>query len=309
MAHPFGDPLLIANPRFGRGHRDVLSRVVAALRGRGVAPEIATTEGPGHATVLAREAVERDGRGYLVAVGGDGTLHEVVNGVVDADTGELRGADPVVGAVGAGTGCDLLRTFGLNRTPEILAEHLSSDATMRIDLGRVRVTGPGGIARNRVFANVAEVGYGAEVVALANRLPQVLGKARYGIGIVGTVTRFRLVDATVTVASGQVTQPLSNVIVAKGQFFGGGMMVAPRALPSNGKFNVQAWGGQPVDVIRGARQLKTGAHLRRDDVREWQSATVEVSAARPLVVEADGEVLGRSPASFDVLASVLRFKL
>lgn len=309
MSHPLGDPLLIANPRVGRGQAGVLPRVVNALRDRGVTADVVTTEGPGHATEIARRAVEDEGRGYLVAIGGDGTVHDVVNGIVDASTGRVRGEDPVLGAVGAGTGCDLLRTFGLDRPPEVVAEHLSTDATMRIDLGRVRLRGVDGTDVTRIFANVAEVGYGGQVVAMANRLPRRLGTARYAVGIVGAVTRFRLVEADVALDHTHVRQPLSNVIVAKGQFFGGGLKVAPRALPSNGRFNVQVWGGHPIDVLRGARQLRTGAHLQRDDVREWQSTTVEVSAGRALLVEADGEVLGTTPASFDVLDTVLRFKL
>lgn len=309
MGHPFGVPLLIANPRTGRRGAAVLPRLLAALGEHGIEADVVRTTRRGHATELARHAVEQEQRGYLVAVGGDGTVHEVVNGIIDAETGVVRGNDPVVAAVRAGSGCDLLRTFGLDRSPEELARHLASEDTMRIDVGRVRLTGRDGVPTTMVFANIAEVGYGGAVVALANRLPRRFGRSRYAVGIVGAVSRFRLVPAEVEVQQGSITQELSNVLVANGQFFGGGLRVAPRALPSDGLFNVQVWGGHPIDVVRGHRQLKTGAHLDREDVREWQSATVEVRSERELIVEADGEVLGSTPASFDVLARRLRFKL
>jgi len=303
-----GVPLIITNPSAGHGRGEVLRRLVTALRTHGVSPDIVVTTARGHASELARGAVE-DGRRYVIAVGGDGTVHEVVNGLVDAETGFVRGDDPVLGVVGGGSGCDLLRTFGLDRSPEVLARHLASDDWARIDLGRVTVAGPDRAPRTRVFANIAEVGFGGAVAGLANRLPRRLGRARYGPAIVGSVHRFRRVEMTVEVDGGTITEPVCNVVVANGQFFGGGLKVAPRAQPFDGVLNVQSWGGSPIDVIRAQPQLRTGAHLARSDVREWNSTKVRVEAASSVLVEADGEALGRAPATFDVLGQVLRFKL
>ncbi|MFO7779077.1 MAG: YegS/Rv2252/BmrU family lipid kinase [Nitriliruptoraceae bacterium] len=308
VTQPLGVPLIIANPSAGRADGSVLQRLLSALRTDGVHPEVAMTAARGHASTLARAAAE-EGRRFVIAVGGDGTVHEVVNGLVDADTGRVRGDDPVLGVVGGGSGCDLLRTFGLDRPPEVLARHLATADTTRIDLGRVRYHRSDGTPQVRVFANIAEVGYGGTVSRLANRLPRRLGHARYVTAIVGAVPHFRRMATTVEVAGGTTSEPVCNVIVANGQFFGGGLRVAPRALPTDGALNVQSWGGHPVDVIRAQPQLRTGAHLARADVREWSSPSVTVTNAEPRDVEADGEHLGVSPASFDVLQQVLRFKL
>jgi diacylglycerol kinase (ATP) len=305
---PFGIPLLVVNPRAGRGDQQVLERLVAALHARGVEPVVARTTRAGDAGPMAREAV-RSGRRFVVAVGGDGTVHELVNGLIDAETGEVYGDDPVLGVVGAGSGCDLMRTFGLDRSPEVLADHLVTDDTLTIDIGRARTTQPDGSEQVRLFANVAEAGYGGTVTHLANRLPRRIGRARYAAAIVGSVTGFRRVTTTVTVDAGTVTEPVCNVVIANAQFFGGGLKVAPRALPSDGRLNVQTWGGRPIDVLLAQPQLRHGTHLRRDDVREWQSRVVTVDAERALRVEADGEVLGTSPASFDVLPGALRLKI
>lgn len=301
-------PLVIANPSAGRADGGVLDRLVVALRAQGVQPDLLLTAAPGHATELARRAVE-SGRGYVIAVGGDGTVHEIVNGLVDAVTGEPRGQDPVLAVVAGGSGCDLVRTFGLDRSPEVLARHLATEDTTRLDLGRVRFRDRHGVEQVRLFANVAEVGYGGAVAQLANRLPRRVGALRYPAAIVGSVPRFRRVPTSVEVDGGTVEEAVCNVVVANGQFYGGGLKVAPRALPGDGVLDVQSWGGHPVDVIRAQPQLRTGAHLARADVRQWSSRRVTVTTERPVHVEADGEYLGTTPARFDVLPQVLRFKL
>lgn len=306
--HPLGRPLVIANPSSGRGDASTLERLRAALDGVGLEHDLVVTEAPGAATRIARSAVE-DGRRYVVAVGGDGTVHEIVNGLVDADAGRARAEGLVLGVVSAGSGCDLVRTFGLDRDPETLAPHLASSDVLPIDLGRVRFVGPDGAPAVRVFANIAEAGFGGQVARTAARLPRRLGPARYSVGIVATWGAFRRVPTRVVHDGGVHEGPVCNVVVANGQFFGGGMHVAPRALPTDGRMNLQAWVGSPTDVLRANRQLRTGAHLARPDVHEWQSARVSVEGVRPLALEADGEVLGASPATFDVLPRVIGLKL
>ena len=308
---PYGRPLLIVNPRAGRGSGPVLDRLVAALGVLGVTPDVATTTGPGDASAIAREATLA-GRGLLVAVGGDGTLHEVGNGAFDAATGHGVGPDvrgPVVGVVGAGSGSDLSRTFGLDRRPELLADHLLGETVTAMDLMRLTARDAHGQPVVRLGVNVAEAGYGGSVVALANRLPRRLGSARYAAGIVGAVAGFRRTSTTLTHDGGTTDEPVCNVVIANGQFFGGGLRVAPRALPTDGQLDVQSWGGTPIDVVRAQPQLRSGRHLARDDVRSWRSARVAVDASRRLTVEADGEVIGTTPLLVEVLPGALRLKV
>jgi diacylglycerol kinase (ATP) len=308
---PYGRPLLIVNPHAGRGARPVLDRLVAALATLGVTPDVATTTAPGDASRLAREAA-LDGRGLLVAVGGDGTINEIVNGAFDAVTGHGVGdteQGPVIGIVGAGSGSDLSRTFGLDRRPELLADHLLGDAVTAIDLMRLTARDPEGRPIVRLGVNVAEAGYGGSVVALANRLPRRLGPGRYAAGIVGAVAGFRRVSTSITHDGGTTDEPVCNVVIANGQFFGGGLRVAPRALPTDGQLDVQSWGGTPIDVVRAQPQLRAGRHLARDDVRSWRSTRVAVDASRRLTVEVDGEVVGTTPLLVEVLPGALRLKV
>lgn len=309
MDHPtLGPVVAIVNPKAGRGSSTVLDRLLVALRERGIVPDVRPTRGPSDASRIAQEAVEAGVR-LVVAVGGDGTVHEVVNGMMDVEAGVVRGDDPVLGVVAAGSGSDLVRTFGLDRAPEQLARHLASDDVTRIDLGRMQLTGIDGAATRRVFANIAEVGLGGSVATAARRMPARLGERRYKLGIVAAWGSFRRVEMTLEHDGGVHRDRLCNVVVANGQFFGGGMKVAPRSLPDDGRFDLQAWGGTVTDVVRASRLLRDGSHLARHDVRAWPTARVTVSTDGPVPVEADGELVGSSPVSFDVLPRALAFKL
>jgi diacylglycerol kinase (ATP) len=311
MTSPFGPMLVIANPAAGRGRNAVLPRLVRALNDAGLAHQVEPTRGPEHASELAHQAVTQRGLRYVVAVGGDGTVHEVVNGLVDAEAGTAHRDDIVLGVVAGGSGCDFIRTFGLDRSPEVVARHLTGETTMRTDLGRVRLRGPDGQDRTCVFANIAEAGWGADVTRRANRLPRLLGPARYLAAIVTATGMMRHVETTVAIDHTSTTEPITEVVVANGQFFGGGLRVAPRALPDDGVFNVQTWRAGPADVLRELPRVRVGEHLDRPDIREWQSRTVQVTAdgEDSLLVEADGEVLGHTPATFDVLPDVLSIKI
>lgn len=309
MTSPFGPILLIANPSAGRGRNAVLPRVVKALNARGLDNTVSVTKGPGDATRIAREAVTNRGIRFVVAVGGDGTVNEVVNGLVDVVTGEPHAPDVAFGALAGGSGCDFIRTFGLDRSPERAVAHLEGDTLFPIDLGRVTLVGRDGVERSRLFANIAEAGYGGLVTDKANRMPKVLGKSRYLFATLSAVRSFELVRTRVTVDHTEVDEPISNVIVANCQFFGGGMKVAPRALPDDGSFNVQVWRGEAMDVFKQTPKLRVGEHLTSADVREYQSTKVTLESDQPLTIEADGEVLGTTPAVFEVLPKVVNLKI
>lgn len=308
MPDPSERMLLIVNPQAGSGRDRILERLLDALRQRGARPDVVTTEGPGGATVVARDAAAT-GRRLVVAVGGDGTVNEVVNGLIDARSGEPWSVETVLGVVAAGSGSDLVRTFGLDRPPEVLAAHLTGTGGHRIDLGRVRLTGADGRPTTRLFANIAEVGFGGRVARMARSLPARLGERRYRAAIVLAWGGFRRVPLHLVHDGGEHRAALSNVVIANGQFFGGGLKVAPRSLPDDGRFDLQAWGGTVTDVLRASRQLRDGSHLARTDVRAWPTATVTVDADRPVPVEADGELLGTTPAHFDLLPHALTLKV
>jgi diacylglycerol kinase (ATP) len=307
VSSPFGPLRVIVNPHAGRGavSRN-LPRLTAALDEHGLVYDVAETSGPRDATAFARQALE-DGFRYLVAVGGDGTVHEVVNGMFDGAM--LVRDDAVLGVVTGGSGGDFVRTFGLDRDPEIVARHLATDHVLDVDMGLVDYTDLEGRPATRVFANIAEVGYGAHAVRLAASWPRWIGRFRYLFAAWGAIRAVDRQDATVSVAHTDRRCTVGNLIVANCQFFGGGMKVAPRALPQDGKFNVQIFTGPSSQVFTLMPKIYRGEHLPHPDIVEYQSPTVGFAPPRAMLIEADGEVLGWTPARFRVLEQVLRLKI
>ncbi len=297
--------LVVANPRAGTGTRDALATTTAALRAAGCIVEVGITDAPGDGTRLARLGVASGWR-HVVVVGGDGTLNEVVNGLVDVDAGTPRAAGLRLGIVGAGTGSDFARTFGLDRRPEVAVRHALHTTTMAIDVARIRFTGPDGRPGVRAFVNMATIGWTAAVVGHAARLPRSLRGSRYVAAAIAAAPTMRVAPVGLDLDHTHRDDAVCEVIVANGQFFGAGIKVAPRALPDDGRLNVQTWATGPVDVLRELPNVRVGEHLGRPDVHEWQSATVRVEpSGAPMPVEADGEPLGTTPVEIDLLPGVL----
>jgi diacylglycerol kinase (ATP) len=231
VASPFGELVVIANPRAGRGQvGKELPELERQLLARRLAHRIRETEGPGHAVELTREVL-RKGTRFVVAVGGDGTVQEVVNGMLDEDRPVAQNA--VLGVVAAGSGSDFVRTFGLPGDAARAVRHLEGDRLYRIDVIRAEYH-DGDATRVRYVPNIAEVGLGAEVVRRAGGLPRLLGRSRYFWGFWLSVGRFRPCRITVGVDRKSFEGVANNVVVANCQFYGGGMKISPRSYPGDG---------------------------------------------------------------------------
>lgn len=296
---------LIVGPRAGRGALPALER---ALRAAGLDYDVALGRRPGDTVEMARAARD-DGVGLVVAVGGDPTVHDVVNGLLGDAADEApdpRGL-PVLGV--ASVDSDFARTFGLDRDADVVARHLAGDHTMTVDVGVVACAGPDGRPVRRLFANVAQIGWGAEVARHRRRLPAWTG--RFG-NLLAAWTAIRTLDrqeTEVRVAHTTATLPVVAVVAANGQFFAGGMKVAPRALPDDGRLNVLVFTGPRSQVFTLTQPLLRGEHLPHPQITEWQSPHVTVAPARPLAVEADGRLLGRTPATVTLRRRALRVRI
>lgn len=304
---PLGPARLIVNPAAGNGRvAALLPRLTDALSAGGLVFEVSQTTDVDEARRVACAALD-DGVRYLIAVGGDGTVHHVVNGMFR----ERRpiAPDAVLGVCGTGTGSDFVRNFGLDRKVDVVARHLLTPHTLTIDVGVAEYTDAAGQRAERLFVNVAEAGYGAEVVRRAARLPRRLGRLRYLLAAWASIAAVSRSEAQVSVDFTTRTLPLVELVVANGQFFGGGMKVAPRAIPQDGRFSVLAFTGSRSQVFMLTTQLYAGEHLPHPEIVEYQSATCGVTASAPLPIEADGEVLGTTPARFSMLTRTLNLKI
>jgi YegS/Rv2252/BmrU family lipid kinase len=306
MSSSYGVLTLVCNLHAGRGGvAKCLPEVERLLAERGLEYEIVRTEGPGHATLLTKEALER-GRQLIVAVGGDGTIHEVVNGLIEDD--KAVNPDARLGVVAAGTGSDFIKTFGIPSSPSHAVVHLDGHESFPIDIGKITF-GEDGKEVVRYFANVAEVGLGARVVERASRLPRFLGPTVYFFSFWLSLARHRAADVKIDLMTRTYEGPMNNMVVANGQFFGGGMKIAPKAAPTDGVLDIQIEHAGKREAIAVMPKVYKGEHVPHPKILEAKRVEASIQSNPPLLIEADGEVLGFTPARFELLRDAIHLKV
>jgi YegS/Rv2252/BmrU family lipid kinase len=270
--------------------------------------EHATTQKPGEATLLVRAALAT-GFEMIVSVGGDGTLNEVVGGFFD---GAVPLAPPaVLGVIALGTGCDFGRTIAQTDLESACAR-LAGRKTRTIDVGLARFTGHDGFPTARHFINVASFGCGGLVAhLLSSRLKAVSGRAAFTLATLRALAVYR--DQTVTLTFDN-TPPrslaITNCAVGNGRFFGAGMQVTPGALLDDGELDITIWSGFGLtDFIRKRSTLYDGSHVRDPGTEVLSARRVCATSESSVLLEVDGESVGRLPAQFEVLPSALRLKI
>ena len=307
MGSPFGPITLIANPRAGRGRvAEELPEVERTLLSKGLEYRILEENEPARITALARRTLEEGGR-FLVAVGDDLTVLDVVNGMIEDD--RPVSPDAVLGVVAAGAECDFLRTFGLPGDATRATGVLGGDRLFPIDVGKVTLIGLEGAPAMRYFPGVAQVGMGASMIARAERLPRALGRGRYFAGFWSTLAAFRPADVRVRVGSKEYSGAARTVVVANCQYHGDGRRISPRSWPSDGLLDVLVMRGPRSDAFTRLPAIYHGEHLPDPNIVEMKGRRIEIAPERPLHVEADGRVLGTTPATFEVLRLALRLKI
>lgn len=304
VTSPFGRLTVIANPAAGKGRvREQLPVIERVLRASGLEHRVELTAGPGDATRLATSARELGSR-FVVAVGGDGTTHEVVNGLMGGSSGER----PVLGVISAGSGSDLSRTFDLPADTEAAATRLAGDAVRQFDIARISYTTPAGLA-SRYFANIAEVGFGAANVRRALTLPRGLGGRRYFVAFWLALPGYRVGAVRISAGGETYAGRAVNVVIANGQYFGSGMWISPKSRVDDGRLEVLAFTGPKSDSFTLVSKFYKGSHLPHPNVRELGGPIVTVDADEPQLVEADGESLGTTPVRCEVIRDALRLKV
>ena len=309
MTSAFGPLTVIANPRAGSGGvRAQLPELESALRERELPYTLHVAEARGDATRLAAAAL-RGGARFLVAVGGDGTVQQVVNGLFDID-GRLLVTDVVLGVVAAGSGCDLVRSFGLPGDTRDAVGHLTGTNTYPFDVVKITYTDRGRQI-TRYSHNLAEAGFGADLLRRRAGLPGWTGRARSFLAFWLTLARTRLAQVTVRADTRVYEGPAYNVIVANAQFSGGGQRLSPRSFPGDGILDALVFRGPRSDALTMLPRIyRHGDHVPDPHIHEMRAKIrVAVDADRPLPIEADGEVLGTTPATFQIVPRALMLKL
>jgi diacylglycerol kinase (ATP) len=283
-----------ANGRTGRQwprHEPLLRSILPPF-------EAWTTAYPGHALELAQKAVEM-GFSVIAVHGGDGTVNEVVNGLLGPALNHCT-----LALLPSGTGADLVRTLGISHSLTKAAQKAKQAQVQAIDIGQVHYTDLEGRPAQRYFINVTDVGFGGDLVRYVNSRSKVLGgKLTFLQGLLATLFRYKNKSIRITIDGGEPRDlRASSIVVANGQYFGGGMWVAPKADLTDGRFETVIVGDvSKWEVLTNTSRLYRGTLSEHPKVTTAAAQTLELDSEEEVLIDLDGELVGRLPARFQIL--------
>jgi YegS/Rv2252/BmrU family lipid kinase len=299
--------VVVVNPHSQGGRLGKRWPEIAEKLGRAFPFDDAMTKGPGDATKLTRDAL-RAGAERIVAIGGDGTVNEVVNGFFD-DAGAAIAPDASFALIPFGTGGDFRRTMHLPVDLDEAIGVVAAGKRSKIDVGKLEFTADGGKAL-RMFANIASFGVSGVVDRLVNESGKKLGRLSFAWATARATWSYKNQRVQLVFdGKERVEATINTVAVANGKYFGGAMMVAPDAVVDDGLFDVVALGDLGFgDLLKSGRRIYKGTHLSMDKVTCRRARVVEAEPIEPggvVELDVDGECPGRLPARFELVPSAL----
>lgn len=301
---------VVVNPRSQGGKLAKAWPELAETINRSFAFDEAMTQAQGDATRLVRDALA-SGAERIVAVGGDGTINEVVNGFFD-DDGRPLAPNATLGLIPFGTGGDFRRTFDIPTEPADAVALIARNARRKIDVGRLSFITHDGAHAHRMFANIASFGLSGVVDRMVNQSGKKLGRLSFFWAAARATWSYKNRRVALRFdGEDRVEATIQTVAIANGRFFGGAMMVAPNAEPDDGWFDVVALGDFGFgDLMVSGRRIYKGTHLAMDKVTTRRARVVEaepVDSGDVIELDIDGEAPGRLPARFELVPSALWF--
>lgn len=308
-------PLVIVNPKSAAGStKSRWAEIASDLRAHFGVFQVAFTKKPGDGILLAKRGVET-GRQFIIACGGDGTVNEVANGILE--TGE----DVELGVLPSGTGGDFRRTLGMSTSAREAAKGLRTGETRTIDVGRVTFLNHENEQVSRYFLNVASFGLSAAIIERVKTktsldwlpLDAVRGKASFALSTLQEVLDLNF--TTVRVKIDEKEEKSLNTInfcVCNSRYFGGGMKIAPDAKLDDGFFDIINIGDiKTAKILLNAYTLYRGTHLNLAEVKSTLAQKVEVRSVNDQEVrlETDGELPGKLPATFEIVPEALKVRI
>lgn len=289
---------VILNPTAGGGAAGRLrSRIEQQLGANRVDFTLAETLDRGHAVDLARSAA-LNGASAIVAVGGDGTIHEVANGLLRARSSGEATDVPALGVLPAGTGNDFVKLIEGADQLEVACAIVAAGNTRRFDVGRVSWGGDDGTEpEEEYFINGMGTGVDVEVVRQVARLPRFRGATGYVIGLVRALIRFRAIPLRFRLDGQTSERKVMIMAVGNGPCQAGSFYLCPDAQPEDGRFDicmVDEIGY--IQIARVITRVLRGTHTGLPSVNMEQASNIEIEAGgeQPLFFQLDGEL--REPA-------------
>lgn len=319
---------VIANPNARNGQvRKDWGHLERLLQAQLPTMEWAFTEGPNHATLLAREAL-KDGWEMIVAVGGDGTINEVINGFYEkpnTDIFSIRDGwinrhsilektivnQPILGIVPVGTGGDFRRSVGIMDGVPDAIDRLSNNQLKNCDLGQVSFVRHDGKITSRYFANIASAGLAGDVDKVANNMWKGLGgKASFMLASTRAWLKWKNFEGQVRIDDvEEIDGKFQNMVIGNGGYFGGGMWIAPGAELDNGFFETVLVGDlSRSEAVTLMQKVYSGSHLDMRKVTKHRAKKIALrgKGSRSILLDIDGEQPGRLPALYEIHENAIR---
>lgn len=263
------------------------------------------TTAPMEATKITREAINK-GYEFIISVGGDGTLNEVVNGFFSE--GRVISEKALLGVISTGTGSDFIKTIGFPKNLEDIETRFKKLQTRKSDIGVVRFFSHTGNEVSRYFINIADFGIGGETVDRVNRTTKAFGGfASFLWGTITTLFRYKNKPVKIKIDNREIIeQKIFAGVVANGRFFGGGMMIAPSAQLDDGLFDIVIVGDiTKSQIIKYGGKIYTGGHINMPGVKVFRGRVVEAESSERVLLDIDGEQPGVLPARFEIIPSAI----
>ncbi|HEX2920231.1 MAG TPA: diacylglycerol kinase family protein [Bacteroidales bacterium] len=293
--------LVIINPNAGKGKgKKDSSRILSLLKKAGFTFTPKFTERRGHAIVHTKQGIE-EGFRMIIIVGGDGTLNEVVNGIMT--NGACPSEDITIGLIPVGTGNDWGRMFGIPMNYDSAISIITKNKTMLHDIGHVRYFEETR-EKERYFINMAGLGFQSAVVKRSNHQKEKGrgGKLIYLYSLLKTLITYRNVKSFIKIDNEEIEADIFSVSIGNGRYSGSGMRQNPEAIPDDGLFDISVINNMgKVEVVRSIGLLYDGTILSHPKIDGYRGKTIEISSETPVNVDADGETLGHTPACFNII--------
>ena len=294
-----------ANGATGKRWAELAASIARTLSDFGVE----FTKEPLDAIRLTRQAI-KSGYECIVAVGGDGTINEVVNGFFE--DGKVLNPEAALGVLPRGTGGDFRKTFDWDLDFDAAIRRLRTPDTRPFDVGRLDFKGHDGKMQTRYFANICSFGASGVVDQEVNKSSKVLGgTVSFMWGSLKALTKYTDQKVRLTLDE----KPLEEVMVttlsvANGKYFGGGMKVAPEADVSDGLFDVVLWSGYTLsDFVLKSSGIYSGKHVNWKGTRVMRAKKVVAQSDGEVLIDCDGEQPGMLPCTMTILPHAIRLKV
>lgn len=278
----------------------------ALIRKEGYSFDVAYTEYPKHATQITSEAL-KNGYETIVSVGGDGTLNEVANGFFENE--EPINSNARLAVFSRGTGCDFIRSLKHDKGIESFIELLKRNQQKEFDIGKAKYLDYSGQTVVRYFINVADLGLGGETTYRVNKNTKVLkGFLSFMIGAVISILKYKNKNFYINIDNKtMIEEKLNSVIIANGQYFGGGMQVAPHAQMDDGVFEIVILGNlNKLELIKSFPTIYKGTHVNNKKVKFYSGNRVIVKCSEKALIEIDGEQPGTNDAEFELVKNGIK---